>query len=155
MTRVAPPGPMVTLLGLREVVQFPFTVAVTADATQVIVGSSATAVGIVPRRPMHLVSVQCAGHCSAAANAPELNLGVFKNLIPTGRPTPNTTNRAMVAQKSVAAATGYNFGTAAVVDAGMDAFDGAGDFWTLGAWATGATGTCTLALSIRLEFLID
>jgi len=146
---------MIAAMQLREVIEFPINISVTANATQIVAGSSATAVGPTPSRPMRLIRLQCSGHCSAAANTPELNIGVFKNLIPAGLPTPNLTNRAMVAKQLAVASTGHRFYSAEPLDAGMDAFDGVGDFWTMGAWCTGATGTCGFStFHIRLEFLI-
>lgn len=152
---LAPPSRAVAGLELREIVQWSVNIGITANVTQIVLGSVNTAVGVNPKRRMRLISVAAIGNCSAAANTPELNIGVFKNLIPTGLPTPNTTNRAMVAKKVAVVNTGVQMYSNEPLDAGMDEFNGTTDIWSVGAWATGATGTLTAsACHVRLEFLI-
>lgn len=117
-------------------------------------GSGTAAIGIYPEAPVHMTGLEVIfGVGASGAITTTLvtaTVTVYKNA------NSGTSNRVFVAtQAAIANGTGYRQFTAAVVDSGMDAFNGTTDYFTIAVAVTASTSLNAAFLSVRLTGIHD
>lgn len=115
-------------------------------------GSGTAGIGIIPPSPVHMTSLEVVFGTTTAtvSGSVTVTVTVYKNA------NSGTSNRVFVAtQTLVTTGTGYRQSTSAVVDSGMDAFNGSTDYFTVAVNVTASTSANLALMNVILRGIHD